>query len=284
MTRPARAAVRSGDDGPGARGRRSASRGVQPCLWMSAGLVSYKLCDRNFDCDRCPFDAALRGETLPARPPVDAPGPRVAALCFPDDRLYAPGHTWVQETSPPGGRHGVRVGLDAFAVSLIGRVRSVRPGRCAPSPGATDGASTPPVLCELDLEVGRLPVILPVAGRPNAWNRVLETDAAPLMRSPYEDGWIAEIDSVTPDALAGLLTAEGALERSRLDLRRFRRRAAVFLFEESAAVGPGGDPGGDPGIDPELGPTLADGGEILTDLRYILGARRFLDLVGDLVR
>ncbi len=272
MTRPARVAVRPGDDGPGARGRPSTSGGVQPCLWMSAGLVSYKLCDRDFDCDRCPFDAALRGETLPARTRVDAPGPQVAALCFPDDRLYAPGHTWVRETRREGGICTVRVGLDAFAVSLIGRVRSVRPGRSDPSPVATDGASTPPVLCELDLEVGRLPVILPVAGRPNAWNRVLEQDAAPLMRSPYEDGWIAEIESVTPDALAALLSAQGALERSRLDLRRFRRRAAVFLFEEAAA------------LDPELGPTLADGGEILTDLRYILGTRRFLDLVGDLVR
>lgn len=284
MTRPARVAARSGDDGPGARGRPSASRGVQPCLWMSAGLVSYKLCDRGFDCDRCPFDAALRGETLPTRAPADAPGPRVAALCFPDDRLYGSGHTWVRETSPQDGRHGVRVGLDAFAVSLIGRVRSVRPGRSDPSPAGADGASTPPVLCELDLEVGRLPVTLPVTGRLQTWNRSLEKDAAPLMRSPYEDGWIAEIEPIAPGAPPGLLTAEDAFERSRLDLRRFRRRAALFLFEEAAAVGPEGDRGVDPGLDPELGPTLADGGEILTDLRYILGARRFLELVGDLVR
>lgn len=34
------------------------------CVWMQAGVVGYKLCDREFDCDLCPFDAALRGEAL----------------------------------------------------------------------------------------------------------------------------------------------------------------------------------------------------------------------------
>ena len=36
-------------------------RDAEPCIWMSAGLVSYKLCDRDFDCGNCPLDAALRG-------------------------------------------------------------------------------------------------------------------------------------------------------------------------------------------------------------------------------
>jgi hypothetical protein len=42
--------------------RRTAASPTQ-CVWMQAGVVGYKLCDREFDCDRCPFDAALRGET-----------------------------------------------------------------------------------------------------------------------------------------------------------------------------------------------------------------------------
>jgi hypothetical protein len=31
------------------------------CVWMDAGVVNYKLCDRGFDCDRCPLDQALHG-------------------------------------------------------------------------------------------------------------------------------------------------------------------------------------------------------------------------------
>ncbi|MFL6213965.1 MAG: hypothetical protein ACJ74J_08740 [Blastocatellia bacterium] len=29
------------------------------CVWMQAGVVGYKLCDRQFDCEHCPFDLAL---------------------------------------------------------------------------------------------------------------------------------------------------------------------------------------------------------------------------------
>lgn len=41
--------------------------GGMPCVWMSAGLVAYKLCDRGFECEGCPFDRAMRG-ALPPRP------------------------------------------------------------------------------------------------------------------------------------------------------------------------------------------------------------------------
>lgn len=40
-----------------------------PCIWMSAGLLSYRLCDREYDCEHCPLDAALRG--APPPPPAD---------------------------------------------------------------------------------------------------------------------------------------------------------------------------------------------------------------------
>lgn len=58
--------------------------GALPCVWMSAGLVAYKLCDRNFECEGCPFDLAMRGaraalpralpRTRPRAPGWDAAG------------------------------------------------------------------------------------------------------------------------------------------------------------------------------------------------------------------
>jgi hypothetical protein len=30
------------------------------CVWMLAGVVSYKLCDRHYDCESCLFDQAMR--------------------------------------------------------------------------------------------------------------------------------------------------------------------------------------------------------------------------------
>ena len=30
------------------------------CIWMEADVVAYKLCDQNYDCERCPFDFVMR--------------------------------------------------------------------------------------------------------------------------------------------------------------------------------------------------------------------------------
>ncbi len=34
------------------------------CIWMAGNLVDYKLCDKNFDCDSCQFDKAMRNTSL----------------------------------------------------------------------------------------------------------------------------------------------------------------------------------------------------------------------------
>jgi hypothetical protein len=45
--------------------------GVLPCVWMSAGLVAFKLCDREGECEGCPFDRAMQGARRP-EPPVSS--------------------------------------------------------------------------------------------------------------------------------------------------------------------------------------------------------------------
>jgi hypothetical protein len=32
------------------------------CVWMSSGVVEYKLCDRKFDCENCQFDKVIRNK------------------------------------------------------------------------------------------------------------------------------------------------------------------------------------------------------------------------------
>jgi glycine cleavage system H lipoate-binding protein len=38
--------------------------GKKKCIWMDAGLVSYKLCDNNYDCSTCAYDHALQAKTV----------------------------------------------------------------------------------------------------------------------------------------------------------------------------------------------------------------------------
>ncbi|HET8645551.1 MAG TPA: glycine cleavage system protein H [Vicinamibacteria bacterium] len=221
-----------------------------PCIWMSAGLVRYKLCDRDFDCEHCPLDAALRGESSwPGPAPADAP----RALDFPPDRRYSPGHLWVAPR--PHGEVGT--GVDAVAAALLGTARGVRWSAC----GRVQRGE---VVATLDLPYGLLPIAAPVGGRRFHGNEALDRAPSLLASDPYGEGWLFAMAGAGDD---GLLDPAAAAAQARLDLRHFRRRAALLLLAEASA----------------LGATLPDGGEALTDLRHMLGPRRYLELVRELV-
>ncbi len=312
-----------------------------PCIWMTAGLVRWRLCDREYDCDHCPLDAALRGVTVEAEEanpsaraeswdrvpgPLEAAGahpsargeerrggggPLQAAAAdpsakggsrggaegrletggdgsapaesgrgrggegrrrapgrgeFPADRLFGAGHTWAQVVA--GGVPGrFRVGLDGFAAALLEAPRAVRCVAAGSRLAMGDAA------CEVDLDGGVLTLGAPLAGAVVAGNRRCQDDPALLAADPYGDGWLLELAAGTPavpvDNAAGdgLLAAEDARRRAGHDLRRFRRRVALELLA----------------ADDGVGPTLPDGGEPVVDLRGLLGARRYLDLLRELV-
>ncbi|UCD76010.1 MAG: hypothetical protein JSV91_03625 [Phycisphaerales bacterium] len=227
---------------------------------MSAGLLTYKLCDRKFDCERCPLDAALRGVPSPMAFGHDGcVDLERRAATFPDDRLYSRGHTWLQ---PLDGRNGlIRLGVDSFVASFLPRPSHVRlmsqsrpVRRCEK-------------LCDIAFDVGDVSVGTPVDARVIRWNRALEDDPSALVTAPYENGWIAELVPVAGSDLNGLLMPEAARRQARMDSRRFRRLVALNLLAN----------------DDELGAMPTGDGKPLTDLRQLLGGLGFLALLRELL-
>ena len=232
---------------------------AESCVWMSAGLLDYKLCDRDFDCERCPLDAALRGESLECPVRRALMGPSLSSG-FPEDRLYSTGHTWVQDRGVDGSRT-LRLGVDTFAAALIGHCDAARWN----APDQT--LQLRETICEIDLGIGFLPLGAPISGVVVNGNPLLQRDPSQLVTQPYGEGWILDLAVENTAELQGMLQAQAARELAGLDLRRFRRRVALQLF---AATN-------------EAGPCLADGGELLTDLRKMLGGSSYLNLLRDLI-
>lgn len=196
------------------------------CVWMEAGLVSYRLCNRGFACEHCPFDAAMRGQPmgdsqdggLEARP----------ALLFPADRLYSDAHVWVQNIHD--GR--VRTGIDAYAARML-----------HPISGITSLARVSPwkrgdPWCLVRIAGGEVPLAMPVSGHGCVWNSALEASPALASREPYGDGWIAEFSVGDPRDLDMLVDADKAAAGAALDARQFRRALAFRLLSSAARVHP----------------------------------------------
>ncbi|MFG0284886.1 MAG: hypothetical protein ACF8R7_10735 [Phycisphaerales bacterium JB039] len=227
----------------------------QNCVWAEAGLLAYKLCDRDFDCEHCPLDAALRGATLMPAPLSERPC-HAPAVSFPDDRLYSRTHTWMK---PAGSGMRIRFGLDGFAAVFLGS-----PRRARQLPNLLQ-LQKDQVFCMLEVEGGLLPLSTPLPAEICAWNAALATDPGAMVADPYGAGWIAEM-TLDPEADAAILLHSGAARRqAQFDDRRFRRRVAFELLADADEPG-------------------ADGvGQIGPDLPHILGAVRYLSLVRELV-
>jgi glycine cleavage system H protein len=232
-------------------------RQARPCIWMSAGLVAYRLCDRDFDCEHCPLDAALRGGAGPGGTPARAGTAHAGvAVEFPADRRYSDRHLWLR-TEEEGT---ARIGLDAFAARLIGRPRAITFAAAGSDLGRDE------TMCALRLEGGSLPVAAPLPGVITEINADLQSDAGAVEREPYGAGWLAALSPSRSAAAEAFLDETGAATRAELDLRRFRRLAAMRLLAETEQVGP----------------TLADGGARIWDVRAMLGPRTYLAVLAEL--
>ena len=65
--------------------------GKKKCIWMEAEVVSYKLCDHNFDCQTCSYDHAMQRKVARQR----AAMPAVPHVAEPISEEFTP--TWVEQ-------------------------------------------------------------------------------------------------------------------------------------------------------------------------------------------
>jgi glycine cleavage system H lipoate-binding protein len=177
---------------------------LNECCWMQGGVVDYKLCDRNNDCEHCPFDRGLHGRvTMPSPSSFDfsaagtmernrakrlreskkeaksVQGCEVAGGVF-----YHPGHTWARIED--GGC--VRTGLDDFARRILGRPYLIT----MPEPGTILGFGE---ACWYFTHQGGVSALAaPVSGKVKEINPALAQQPALLSRDPYGEGWALLIE------------------------------------------------------------------------------------------
>lgn len=167
--------------------------GLIPCVWMQAGVVDYKLCDRDYDCDQCPFDEGLhtRSSQQALRDKRDYLEPLSVQGCRVEpDLFYHPDHLWARIEE--GGM--VRAGLDDFGERILGRAYSV-------SLPAVGTKVKPGSQClRLTHQSGVSALAAPVTGQVKEINSQLLQRPALMSRDPYGEGWLILIE---PDDLKG---------------------------------------------------------------------------------
>ena len=228
------------------------------CVWMTAGVLAYQLCNRTLDCDNCPLDAAITRRftsRVPGTEEEHAILAHAALLQIPEEGYhYSRNHWWARRVE--GER--VRLGIEADLAQALLAVKTI----VFPSPGqrARKGQTCIWVV----VEGGTLPLEAPLDGVVRKVNHDLVSKPHLLRLEPYGDGWLCELEADAPDAISeDLFTAGVARPKFAADRKRFLTSLD----------------GARRGKRPAVGRTLADGGEKLRNFSEILGPSRYFAIV-----
>jgi glycine cleavage system H protein len=250
------------------------------CVWMTAGLLTYKLCKYDLQCERCPLDWELRN--LPLTPSSDpAPsrngknissgeaGPTLSREEFLGEDLslsevkrflfYHPGHTWVKVEESDE----VRVGLDCFLKRMVRKVKVI----VLPLPGSRCHRGEH--LCSIIQEEGILHIVFPVSGSILSVNQKLKDEPDLIIKDPLGDGFLL---TLKPKNLQRdqkyLYFGEAALSWHQKEWERFKTAVVSELHAGQE----------------RLGVTMQDGGIKFKDIKTLVDPERYIQLVSTFLR
>ena len=134
-------------------------------------------------------------------------------FCVPGGAFIAPGHTWAR--IEPSGQ--VRIGIDDFARKALGPINEV----VTPSHGLTVQRGETLFTLKHGSEIVHFAA--PLSGRVTLENNSLQSDATPVITSPYDRGWICVIQpSDLTRELPGLRIGKPVVAWYQEEIKRLR--------------------------------------------------------------
>lgn len=255
--------------------------GLSNCIWVDAGLVSYKLCDREFECEACPFDQIMRQESRRAPKTSSKSGNSAqksdqseshlsnredfAGLVndllnpssiesLPVGQCYSRNHLWLKKIE----ENRYRLGLDGYAASLFHDPLTV----ILPRVGASSIRNAP--IAWLILEDGTIAVRSPLEGDVLRVNFKLRESPEVIKDDPYNSGWLCDI-AVNDD---GVLKSVWMEEKVARDFYRQQFSQCGQMIISGFEHRPN-----------EVGRTMADGGRRLKTVKDLLGSKGYVSFL-----
>lgn len=249
------------------------------CVWMTAGLLTYKLCKYNLQCEKCPLDWELRnlsstsyfdppasqringreaGKTtstsLPGKESQKEPEEDPSRSSIKHSLFYHPGHTWLKVESAVE----VRIGIDQFLAGMIGKVNAVL---LASSNRRCIQGKT---ICSIIQEEGLLHIVSPISGLILSVNPKLKDHPELIRQDPLGEGYLL---TLKPKNLQreqkSFLFGEAAVSWCRKEWERFKAEALSEIHQGQE----------------QLGMTMQDGDIKLREIKELLGPERYIQLI-----
>ena len=257
--------------------------GENHCVWMDAGLVNYKLCDKNFDCESCPFDAMMKTQhhAFAERAMMQSESESACAtphdfsekifdevirqlleplkkISLPNDRLYFTNHSWLKKMNDGH----CMIGIDGFLAHLLNPLMGV----VVINTPARIEKESPFAWIIRDDETFSLHSS--VAGMVVQTNASLTSKPLTLTIDPYEQGWIVMLaPQNAKEEAAKCFSPDEFSQRMKGDIQRIESLLSSTLSKQRK----------------EIGSSLFDGGVRVETIEQFIGEKRYTQLLSRLL-
>ncbi len=244
------------------------------CVWMELGIVSYKICDRNFKCETCPLDLGLRGDNdimNHPKPEIQQSVDSITNQLFfsrkndssldhllklkLDLNCYVhPGHSWIKVS----GKNRVKIGIDDIVATILGSIDEV----VLPLPGEKikRGAN-----CGQIIQFEHIfSIVSPLSGQVIKINKELANFPNKLILDPLNKGWMIVVKPDNLEQDIKYCRSGDALLSWYLKEFKWLESKLTEGFQQKYDI---------------VGITLNDGGEISRNLRNYLPKDHYRRLV-----
>ena len=237
-----------------------------PCIWMEAGLVDFKLCVYNLNCENCPFDAVMRNRNCDNSVNTnnqaksylkDSKGTKELFKPFTsvqvDKNVYYGNRYWYFE---PISTTKVLIGINQVAIQLfpsltdiiVSEEKTIQKGQ---------------TVCWLVSKHGTIRLTSPMTGQILKINNSLQDD----LESKSSRVWLYMIENQN-------------LQQELLKLKK-GQQAKTFLENRQSAI-----------LEKfnnvrtfhsDIGQTLTDGGKPVESLEQLFGEKKYFKLVSEII-
>ncbi|HVN48836.1 MAG TPA: hypothetical protein VMU30_08465 [Bacteroidota bacterium] len=252
------------------------------CVWMDAGVVEFKLCDRELECESCKFHKQRTIHHAPETSEIyfSSPHPssansattkdlfthlvksqfeRLLLQQLPDDRGYHRNHFWIQK-KPIGNKYVL--GIDHAAADFFRPILSIV---FAPVPAIVK--QNDPV-CWLVTTVGTIPVRSPLNATITSYNPLLTMQSGLLDSDSYKNGWLMELTAKARakglDEFVEHRAAQHQFERQLHNLEC----TCMDAFHHTH---------------PDAGMTMNDGGVVVNSIQDVFGQTIYYNIISRLL-
>ncbi len=247
------------------------------CVWMTAGVVSYKLCDYEYACEECPYDVTIRNNTkennsvnhyisevqknivnIDDTQRINKLINNLLSIEYRSGVYYSQNHLYVNKS----GISKYYIGVDNICMKLLPYITSI-----VLIPVGTVLLKDQ-IFCWLVLDDITLALVSPVSGVIKKHNTAIIESPNIIRMDNFENGWLIEIELSDECELKILFSDSDIKNWHNNELNRINRLVRVLVEKYRGS---------------EVH-TLYDGGTVISSLNQIFSTKDYLHILTSLLR